>query len=253
MKNRQPVLLWTGMLLLIGLACAASGGNANTPTIAVTQMLTAPANGSPSIEPVTAVPTATKIPAFFIEEFGPDFDVNHWQQFTLGSGSPSQLVIQQEDDYLLFDLGSDDLYVYYMYKPYTYKNTKITLNAQNLGRNNNNISLICRMHDEGRKWYEFSVTSSGLWTLFAFDQIYHILGSGGTNLLAQGREENEYQMSCKDDQIQLFINGQEVRTINDTRFGFQEGYAGFNISSIKDYSVLPITVQVNRFEITLPE
>lgn len=253
MKNRHPVLLWTGMLLLIGLACAASGGNTNTPSIAVTQMITMSPNGSPSFEtPATVIPTATKIPAFFTEEFGADFDAAHWQQFTLGKGSPSQLVVQQEDGHLLFDIGSDDLYVYYMYKPYTYRNTSIKLNAQNLGRNNNNVSLVCRMHDES-KWYEFSVTNSGLWTLFAFDQIYHILGSGGTNLLRPEREENEYGMVCQDDKIQLFINGQEIKTVQDTRFGFQEGYAGFNISSVQGYSVLPITVQVNRFEIALPE
>ena len=242
------------MLLLIGLACAASGGNTNTPSIAVTQTITSPANGASSPgPPMTVMPTATKIPAFFVEEFGEDFDAGHWQQFTLGKGSQSQLVVQQEQDHLLFDLGSDDLYAYYMYKPYTYRDTSLKLNAQNLGRNNNNVSLVCRMHDDGSKWYEFSVTSSGLWTLFAFDEIYHILGSGGTNFLRQESEENEYQMICKDDAMQLLINGQEIRTIQDTRFGFQEGYAGFNISAIQGYSVLPITVQVNRFEIALPE
>lgn len=253
MKNRHPVLGLTGLLLLIGLACAA-GGNTTTPSIAVTQAITMPPNASAMPEaPVTVVPTATKIPAFFTEEFGADFDESHWQGFTLGKGSSSQLAIRQEEDHLLFDLGSDDLYVYFMYKPYTYRDTSIKLNAQNLGRNNNNISLVCRMHDEAGKWYEFSVTNSGLWTLFAFDQIYHILGSGGIDFLRQGREENEYQMVCKGDKIQLLVNGQEIRTIQDTRFGFKEGYAGFNISSMEGYSVLPITVQVNRFEIALPE
>lgn len=254
MQNRHPVYLWTGMLLLIGLACAASGGNANTPSIVVTQTTTQPTRGPSTPGPSMAVvPTATKIPAFFIEEFGADFDADHWQQFTLGKGSVSQLDVRQEQNHLLFDLGSDDLYVYYMYTPYTYRNTSLKLNAQNLGRNNNNISLVCRMHDEASKWYEFSVTSSGLWTLFAFDQIYHILGSGGTNLLRQDGEDNEYQMICKGNEIQLLINGQEIRAIQDSRFGFQEGYTGFNISSIQDYSVLPITVQVNRFEVALPE
>lgn len=254
MKNKHPVVFSTGLLLLVSLACAASGGNTGTPSIAVTQTLTMQANeSSPVAPPATLIPTATRIPAFFTEEFGAAFDASHWQQFTLGKGSSAQLVVRQEEDHLLFDLGSEDLYVYYMYKRYTYRNTSITLNAQNLGRNNNNISLVCRMHDESSKWYEFSVTSSGLWTLFAFDQIYHILGSGGTNLLRQEREENEYQMICKDDQIQLFVNGQELRTIQDTRFGFQEGYAGFNISSIEGYSVLPITVQVNRIVIALPQ
>jgi len=187
--------------------------------------------------------------AFFTEEFEGEFVVDNWEYFALGSGSDSNLVIQQEDDHMLFDLGDEDLYVYYMYNPYTYEDVSIRLNAENRGRNNNNVSLVCRMNDEGTQWYEFSVESGGVWYLYAVDGKYNILDNGGTNALRQGREVNEYQMICNGEQISLYVNGSEIKTVRDSTYGFNEGRVGFNISSL---NVLPITVNVNWFDIAQP-
>ena len=188
-------------------------------------------------------------PAFFTEEFEGDFVSDNWEYFALGSGSDSKLVIQPEDDHMLFDLGDQDLYIYYMYNPYSYEDVSISLNAENRGRNNNNVSLVCRMNDEGTQWYEFSVESGGVWYLYAVDGKYNILDNGGTNSLHQGREVNEYQMVCEGEQITLYVNGTEIKTVRDTTYGFNEGRVGFNISSL---NVLPITVEVNWFDIAQP-
>ncbi len=56
---------------------------------------------------------------FYTEEFEAAYNPDNWSYFTLGTGSDKDLVIQQEDDHLLFDLGDKNLYVYYMYDPYT--------------------------------------------------------------------------------------------------------------------------------------
>ena len=187
--------------------------------------------------------------AFYTEEFDANYNPDNWQYFTLGSGSDSNLVIQQEDDYLSFDLGDEDLYVYYMYTPYVYEDVSLTLNAENRGRNNNNISLVCRMNDDGSEWYEFSVESGGVWYLYAVNGKYNILDNGGTNALKQGREVNEYRMDCRGDEITVYVNGTELKTVVDTTYGFNEGAVGFNISSL---NVLPITVNVNWFDIAQP-
>jgi serine protease Do len=191
--------------------------------------------------------------SFFTEEFDSNFVSDNWQYFTLGKGSDSKLVIQQEQDYMLFDLGDKDLYVYYMYAPYSYDNVAISLSAENRGRNNNNVSLICRMNSEGTQWYEFSVESGGVWYLYAFDGSsntpYNSVANGGTNALKQGKEVNEYGMICNDNEISLYINGTELKTIKETRYGYNEGLVGFNISSL---NVLPITVNVNWFDIAQP-
>jgi len=187
---------------------------------------------------------------FYTEEFEADYVPDNWSSFTLGKGSDKDLVIQQEDDHLLFDLGDKNLYVYYMYNPYTYSDVSLTLNAENRGRNNNNISLVCRMNQEGTGWYEFSVESGGVWYLYAVDNgEYNVLDNGGTQALKQGREVNEYKMDCVGDEITMYVNGSEIKTVKDSTYGYDEGFVGFNISSL---NVLPITVEVNWFDIAQP-
>jgi S1-C subfamily serine protease len=187
---------------------------------------------------------------FYTEEFEADYNPDNWTSFTLGKGSDKDLVIQQENDHLLFDLGDKNLYVYYMYDPFTYSDVSLTLNAENRGRNNNNVSLVCRMNQEGSEWYEFSVESGGVWYLYAVDNgEYKILDNGGTQALKQGKEVNEYKMDCVGDEITMYINGNEIKTVKDSTYGYDEGYVGFNISSL---NVLPITVEVNWFDIAQP-
>ena len=56
-------------------------------------------------------------------------------------------------------------------------------------------------------------------------------------------------MTCQGDEITLFINDEEIRSVTDNTYGFSSGLVGFNISSL---NVLPITVAVNWFEISQP-
>jgi S1-C subfamily serine protease len=187
---------------------------------------------------------------FFTEEFDANYNPDSWWYDTLGSGSDKNLVIQQEDDHLLFDLGDKNLYVYFMYDPYVYEDVSLRLNAENRGRNNNNVSLVCRMTEDGSGWYEFSVESGGVWYLYAVENNdYKILDNGGTNALKQGREVNEYGLDCVGDEITMYVNGSEIKTVKDSTYGFNEGRVGFNISSL---NVLPITVEVNWFDIAQP-
>jgi hypothetical protein len=206
----------------------------------------APATEAPTEVPATEAPTTSE---FFTEEFVSEDALENWDSFSLGSGEDDDLVIERQDGHLLFDLGDEDLYVYYMYTPNEYEDVSIKLSAENRGRNNNNISLICRMNSEGTQWYEFSVESGGLWYLYAVEDKYNVIANGGTNALKQGREINEYAMTCEGDEITVFVNEEEVRSVRDTTYGFNSGLVGFNISSL---NVLPITVAVNWFEISQP-
>lgn len=266
MKAFRPVLFLTLILLVVGLACSALAGGGDTPPPpVVTDEPVQPVNDPPTtapeptdVPPTQAPPTqaapAVEAPPeaqdFYVEEFDGDYDPDNWQYFTLGDGDDDSLVIEQQDDHLLFDLGDEDLYVYFMYGAYTYENVSLTLNAENRGRNNNNVSLVCRMNDEGTQWYEFSVESGGVWYLYAVDDGYNILDNGGTNSLNQGRAVNEYQLDCSGDEITMYVNGDKIKTVQDTRYLFSDGFVGFNISSL---NVLPITVEVNSFEIGFPE
>jgi hypothetical protein len=136
-----------------------------------------------------------------------------------------------------------------MYLPEVYDDVALTMNAENRGRNNNNVSLVCRMNDDASQWYEFSVLSGGLWYLYAYDNGYNLVDNGGTNALKQGKEVNEYGMICNGDEITMTVNGKTIKTYRDTTYSFREGLVGFNISSL---NVLPITVEVNWLDISEP-
>jgi uncharacterized protein YneR len=265
MQPLRPLFFFTALILLVGLACSALGGGAPAaptqpppPTQAPVQVNPTeppplPTEVLPTEEPpatqVEVAPPAPSTSQFFTEEFDTEASTNNWDNFTLGSGKDTNLVIKQESDHLLFDLGDEDLYVYYMYTPYEYDDVSVKLNAENRGRNNNNVSLVCRMNSDGTQWYEFSVESGGLWYLYAVDGKYNTISNGGTQALKQGKEVNEYAMTCQGDDITMFINGQKLKTVTDKTYGFNSGLVGFNISSL---NVLPITVEVNWFEIGQP-
>ena len=222
MKPLQPVFFLTSLVMLVGLACSALTGGGTPPTqappptqepVQVLPTATEP-EPEPTEPPATEAP-ATEAPApteeaptsseFFTEEFESEAVLENWDSFSLGSGEDNKLVIKQEDDHLLFDLGDEDLYVYYMYQPYEYEDVSIKLNAENRGRNNNNVSLVCRMSEDGKEWYEFSVESGGVWYLYAVNDKYNIIDNGGTNALKQGKEVNEYRMDCNGDEITLYL------------------------------------------------
>lgn len=263
MKALRPVLFLAIVLVLVGLACSAvSGGATEQPpaTEEPTQVTEAPTE-EPTVEPTpepteeptsepTEEPVSVESRDFFVEEFDSNYIADDWQYFIVGDGDDDNLVIEQRDDYLYFDLGAEDLYVYYMYAPYTYSNVSLSLNALNQGRNNNNVSLICRMNEDGDEWYEFSVESGGVWYLYAFDGGYNRIANGGTNDLRQGKEQNTYRMDCVDDEITLYVNDKKLTTVRDSQYFYNEGFVGFNISSL---NVLPITLEINWFEIAQPE
>jgi len=267
MKNFKPLILFVLFVLVVGLACNAGSSGGDSPSqpptqqqapVQVVEPTTAPVKEPTATEPPTVEPTepppptATTAPVvskYFKEEFDSSAALANWDHFSVGSGDDSDLKIEQEDDHLLFDLGDEDLYVYYIYFADTYDDTAISLNAENRGRNNNNVSLVCRMNEDGTQWYEFSVESGGLWYLYAYDNAYNVVDNGGTNALKQGKEVNEYKLVCDGSEITMYVNGNKIKTVNETKYGFNDGYVGFNISSL---NVLPITVEVNWFEVSEP-
>jgi hypothetical protein len=121
------------------------------------------------------------------------------------------------------------------------------MRAENTGTlNNNNITLVCRRNAD--TWYEFSVTSGGLWDLYdASNGDYRSINNGGTTALKTGQNVNEFEMRCIGNQISLYVNGQEVTTIENSAYA--EGQVGFSVSSLDIY---PIEVQVSEFEISEP-
>jgi hypothetical protein len=264
MKSLRPLFAFVAFVLLVGMACQFSGGNTpapQPPTQPPTQAPTQPPPPTQEAEP-TALPTPTEPPAptntpepvrskFFTEEFdqdpGPD-----WVIDIVGPGADlykSTVSTEFKNSRMRVELPNQDLYFYYTFTGFSYDNVRIDLRADNRGVNSNNISLVCRLSEDG--WYEWSVGSDGLWYLYAMTNGYNVLTNGGSNLVKMGKEVNEYTMICKDKTIAMFINGKEIKQspFTDNRYVLREGNVGFNISSI---NVTPVIVEVDWFKISEP-
>ena len=261
MKTFRQIFFFTSLLLVVGLACSLTGGG-NTPTQPeqpqqpVQQPTNPPApvvtEAPPTEAPVVAPPTeAPVVSKFFTEEFDQD-PGSDWAIDILGPGADAHkdtVKVDFNDGAMRIELPEQDLYYYYTYSGFSYDNVRIDLRADNRGVNSNNISLTCRVSDEG--WYEWSVGSDGLWYLYAVTDKYNDIASGGTTFLKLGKEVNEFTMICNDKKISMFVNGQEIKQspVTDNKFVLREGSVGFNISSINK---VPVIVEVQWFKISEP-
>ncbi len=180
-----------------------------------------------------------------------DFDgsLDSWVYFLI-RGRDEGFVAQTENSRLRFEIDENNTWVYFLYEDYIYTDSRIDTQVENLGFNNNNVSLICRYSDDAG-WYEFNIANNGTYTILWYDNItlrdYKLLFSGGSNLINMGKDINEYTAICSGDQLTLGINGQEVRTVTDKNL--KEGLAGFSVSS---FNVTPIIVEFDYYGVSVP-
>ncbi|MBN2118926.1 MAG: hypothetical protein JW730_20330 [Anaerolineales bacterium] len=257
MKTVRPLLFFVSLLVIVGLACSFFG-NGDTPT------QPPPSEQPIDIDEPTSTPEPTELPAtepptemplvldYFTEEFDQDPGAL-WLSKIFGPGADahaSSVKIEFADSRMRIELPERDLYFYYFYFGNVYENVRLDLRADNRGVNTNNVSLICRVSDEG--WYEWSVGSGGDWVLYARTDKYNMMAKGGTTYLKQGKEVNDYGLECKDNVIRMFINGQEVKQspFTDKKYGLGDGEVAFNVSSLH---VTPVIVEVDWFKISEPD
>lgn len=256
MKNFRPLVLFVALLLIVGMACSFSGGGSPTQQPPVQNPTAEPQQQSNQPEAPTAVveePTAapTEAPAgqqYFTEEFDQD---PGWDYF-LTSGDKDKVTVEFKNSNAIFDLEDTNIYAYYLYEQYSYDNVRIDLRAENRGKNNNNVSLICRASDKG--WYEFSTEGGGLWYLYAVTikdkkAVYNRIDNGGASSLKQGKETNDYAMICDGNNISVIVNDKVLKKHEDKEYSIADGGVGFNISSL---NVTPIIVNVDWFKISQP-
>lgn len=180
-----------------------------------------------------------------------DFDgsLDSWVYFLM-RGKDDGFIAQTDNSRLRFEIDDTNTWVYFLYQDYTYTDTRIDTRAENLGANNNNVSLICRYTDEAG-WYEFNIANNGTYTILWYDNVtlqdYKLLRSGGSNLINMGKDVNEYTAICEGDELTLGINGQVVYTVRDKNL--KSGYNGFSVSS---FEVKPIIVEFDYFSVSVP-
>ena len=206
----------------------------------------------PVLTPEAGTPVAPNLKAskpgdaYYKEDF--DDALNGWKRFIL-QGDEKKVTAEVKDGKLVINIDGMFTYVYYIFTPLKVTDVRLDIKADNLGRNNNNISLVCRYSVE-KGWYEFNIASNGLYWVKRYDPRfgnYVDIGKGASTAIRMGQATNDYGAVCKDNKLTLFINGKEVRTFTDNTLA--TGQVGFSVSSI---TVTPITVAVDSFYITVP-
>lgn len=191
--------------------------------------------------------TGGELPAYFTEEW--DAGAGNWSYFLM-NGNEAEMNLYTDAGRIFFDLAGQNLWVYLTYDPYIYEDVYIAAEAENRGKNTNNVSLICRYNSDG--WYEFNIGNDGLYSILAYDagaQEYSLLFNGGSTAIRSGKDTNVYLGVCQGNTLTLYINGELARSVTDSRFNFREGQVGISVSS---FDVTPINVEFERVEIGQP-
>ena len=266
MKPLRPVLFFIALIMLVGLACSALGGADPTqpppPTQEPQQVLPTEAPPEPTQVPPTEEPPApTEPPApqaeqFFEEQFDSPLSGN-WDILTVtgtDEADPEKVSVEAENGTLVWDFDSEYVYYYIFYNAFEYEDVTLELRADNRGRNNNSISLICR-YDPDIGWYEFNIANNGLYDILYAevendgDIAYNRVANGGSNAINQGMDVNEYSITCDEDELTLEINGDEVISMAERRYGLRSGQVGVSVSS---FNVLPILIEMDWIRVSEP-
>jgi hypothetical protein len=170
------------------------------------------------------------------------------------AADPDKVTVEAKNGNLSWDFDSEYVYYYLFYQPFEYEDVTVELQADNRGRNSNNISLICR-YDAEVGWYEFNIANSGLYDIYYAevdkngDISYNLIVNGGSNEIKQGKDINEYSITCKGNELSLRINGHDVKTITEKTYALRSGQVGMSVSS---FDVLPIQIEMDWFRISEP-
>ncbi|MBI5351156.1 MAG: hypothetical protein HZB50_00800 [Chloroflexi bacterium] len=249
-KPQNPFMFLFTVITMVSLACSVDLYGTATPapsSAQSTQTTVIPESvveTTPTILPEQTFPGAQQ---FYTEEF--DANTDYWKYIAI-NGARSQIVdgivglmsIRQVGGLLSFDLQGKGAWIYAIYQPFTYNNVRLDVKVANRGSNNNNVSLICRKSDAG--WYEFDIANNGLYEILYAkvqpDQTvsYSYIADGGSAKISSGMAENEYGIVCQGNSLSLYVNGNEVRTLDENKYLLPEGNIGVSVSSFRDVPVI---------------
>jgi hypothetical protein len=259
-SSNRKLFGFIALLITVSLACGAVAPTA------------APANPPPptSLPPVVEVQPTREAPVeqptqpeppqvnqqFFTEEFDAPLS-SAWSILTVrgsASADPDKVTVEPNNGKLVWNFDSEYLYYYLFYEGANYTDVKLEVMADNRGRNNNYVSLICR-YDPDIGWYEFNIANNGLYSILYGEVTqngdigYNLITNGGSNAIKQGKDVNDYSITCAGNKLSLTINGKSVTEITERNYGLREGGIGISVGS---ENVLPIIVEMDWFKVSEP-
>jgi len=262
MKNLRPLLFFVALLLVVGSACKfVSGEDTPEPPPTEQPIKIDEPTAEPTELPVTEEPLPTEPPTpeaqpFFTEEFDEPLSDN-WSTYIIYDPTVSDLdkvTLEADDGKLVWDFNSQYVYHYLFYGAYEYEDVQLETIADNRGKNNSAVSLICR-YDPEVGWYEFNVANNGLYVINFVKVLdsgkleWNRIANGGSNEIKAGLQTNEYLARCEGNELYLEINGAQVKKIEDKKYGHNKGLVGV---SVRAFNALPVLIDMDWFRISEP-
>ena len=235
-------------LLLIGLFLLAGCQSATlepTPAPSATSThitsTAEPATITPTIIPS---PTATVTPLpperYFTEEF--DLALAHWSTL-YASGDSSRVEILNSDSTLTFELYDPITWIYAIYGPFEYGSVHLETRVESRGSENNSMGLVCH-YNEQDGWYEFNISNDGAYNVLHGQWLaegvasYTPIVTDTSERIQLGNAINEIGLDCYENILQLYVNGQVIRSLNVERFGLISGKVGLALASFEEVPVI---------------
>ncbi len=254
MKSLRPLLFFVLLLLIVG---SAGCGSKKTDSTGPKAIGNEPTATPPPADTPAPQEKGGKAQSFFAEEFDNPLSAD-WTPFQIydvnSTSDPQAVKVQAGDGKLAWNFDTKDLAYYLLYKAYSYQDVKLETSFDNRGVNNDTVSLICR-YDPKVGWYEFNITNSGLYNIYAMEVLgdgkyrYNRLANGGSLAIKQGKGVNEFSAICQGQQLALYINGEKAAAATDTKYSFGEGQVGVAVAS---FNVLPVTISMDWLKVSEP-
>ncbi|HUH99172.1 MAG TPA: family 16 glycoside hydrolase [Anaerolineales bacterium] len=238
-------------LTACGLPAGGGGGQSAAATLPPAQQATQPA-------------TQASTGKYFQEDF--NGSLTNWSQFVINGskvpkGGNPELVqgnfgtmsVGVKDGFLVFDLEGNGQWAYSIYDAQQYDDVRLDASVENRGSSDNKVGLMCRY--DGTEWYEFDVANSGLYAIYEVavqtDQtvVYSKLADGGYSKYKTGKDTNQLAVTCQGRTLTLFINGLQVKQIDDNQYELKNGKIGVSVWS---NVTPPTTVGIDWIKIGQP-
>lgn len=259
MKNQKILVVFLTVLVVVQLACSFAGAPEPTATPLPLPTNTVASTATPeptATETSTPRPTrahtatATPFPAFFREDMERQVGTL-WNTYIFGDSSKNSYRFR--DGELLFSINESNAGIEFIYTPYNYSDVRIDAVFDNKpeSRNTINVTLLCRVSAAG--FYQVWITNDGRYGFQAYDsstEKSETLFQGASLAINQGKATNEYGLQCKGNKITLFINGQEIKTVEENKVGLDEGTVGIYVGAVQ--TLVPVIVGVDWIEISEP-
>lgn len=230
---------------LILLTACQTGVQATVTEAPVSPTATLPAAPTPIAATFSPQPTPTlelsptPLPRFFTHEF--DASLAGW--LILQAGSDAVPNIETENGSLILHMDSAYNWVYVFYGPYDYADVHIQAQFENRAGSPSSIGLICR-YSEVDGWFEYNISTDGIYNVlygrWLADGIadYLPILSGSSNAIGVSGMPQEAALICSGTILGLYINQQNIRNVDVSRYQLLEGKMGVTASSFENTPVI---------------